>query len=298
MTADAKPTVVPAVAPAGVPDYLLPYFVDIAKGEGLSDSYRIEYVPGNKPGDGFMSQLLSITLVGPPRQSPNDAPAKTGDEPGELRVPLVVKLQPNSAVRKEQSNNALMFEREIFVYNRLFPMFNRLQRSLGLNERNGGFFAVPKCYAAYMNVFLDEAFIIMQDLRPQGFEMWPKQKAVTFEHAKLLLQQLGRLHALSFVMRDQRPEVFESFIRLPDHYRQLLDSSTARSMFDSTFRRAERLLERPADRRLMAKLRTEYEPLMLELLDLKKMGAFAVFGHSDCWNNNMMFREENVRLPR
>lgn len=296
MTADAKPAVVAPVAPAGVPEYLLPYFADIAKGEGLADNYRIEYVPGAKPGDGFMSELLAITLVGPPRPLPNAEPPKDGIEPAELRVPLVCKMQPNSAVRKEQSNNALMFEREVFVYNRLFPMFNRLQRSLGLNESNGGFFAMPKCYVAYMNVFNDEAFIIMQDLRHRGFEMLPKQKAVTFEHAKLLLQQLGRLHAMSFVLRDQRPDVFESFINIPDHYRHLIDSNSARSMFDSTFRRAERLLERPADRRLMAKLRAEWAPLMYAALDVKKMGKFAVFGHSDCWNNNMMFRTENVSV--
>lgn len=283
-------------APDGLPAYLLPYLADIAKSEGLATDYRIEYKAGSKAGDGFTSQLLAVTLVGAPHSEPNadtDTPAKTG-EPAEIRVPLVCKLQPVCKERQEDLANSAMFEREVFVYNRLLPLFNRMQRGRQLNEEKGGFFAVPRCHVAYMNVFEDQAFVIMQDLRARGFAMLPKQRPVGFEHAKLVLQQLGKLHGLSFVLRDQLPDVYADFMRQPNLYKPLMVSKSAQTMFESTFRRAERLLERPADKRLMAKLRTEWPAIFDNILDVKKMGDFAVFGHSDCWNNNLMFREEEV----
>lgn len=286
----------------GIPDFLRPHFADIAKSEGLTADFRIEYVPGAKPGGGFMSDMLAITLVGP-RSEPaveSESTLTKATDPADTdhRVSIVCKLQPSSATRKEQSNNALMFEREVFLYNRLFPLLNRLQRVKGLNETNGGFYAVPRCYVAAMDVFADESYIIMEDMRAQGYQVWPKEKTVTFEHAKLVLQQLGRFHGLSFVLRDQRPEVYADFIGQPNHYYELVKSNSAKSMFDSTFRRAARLLERPADKRLMEKLRDDWMPIFMDLLDTKKMGNFAVFGHSDLWNNNLMYQLDGVSHSR
>lgn len=283
-------------APNGLPAYLQPYFDDIAKSEGLATDYRVEFEAGSKAGDGFTSDLLSVTLIGAPRSDPNadtETQTKTG-EPVEHRVPLVCKLQPASKERQEEMSNSAMFEREVFVYNRLLPLLKRLQRGRQLNERNGGFFAVPNCHVAYMNVFEDQAFLILQDLRADGFAMLPRRQTLDFEHAKPVLQQLGKLHGLSFVLRDQLPDVYADFMRQPNLYKQLIASKSAQKLFDSTYRRAERVLERPADKRLMAKLREQWPAIFDNILDVKKMGDFAVFGHSDCWNNNLMYREENV----
>lgn len=279
--------------PTGIPPFLLPHFARIAHDEGLAADYRLEYEQGAKPGDGFMSDLFAITLVGRRRDADNGGDSSSSSSSSSdlpLRVALVCKVQPLNAVRKEQLNSVAMFEREVLFYQRFYPLVERLQRDHGLTAATGGgFFAVPRCYVAAVEA--DDAYIIMQDLRSLGFRMWPKQRTVTVEHARLLLQQLGRLHGLSFVLRDQRPAEYAELVTgMPDLYGRIIYQNSARSMFDSTFRRAERLLERPRDKRLMRRLRDNWQRLMTECLDVRTMGEHVVLGHSDCWNNNMLFR--------
>lgn len=268
--------------PAGIPSFLLPQFDSIAKAEGLSANYRIEHQPGAKPGDGFMSEMIAVTLV-------DDASA---DKNNLRRVALVCKLQPQSIERKV---HATVFASEVFAYTRVFPEMLKLQREKGLtDESNGGFFAIPKCYAAAHDNETPQSFLIMGDLRPQDFSMWPREQTVEFEHVRQLLTQLGRFHGLSFVMRDQRPEVFAEWMTTDKVFRELIKSKPSHSLFDSTYRRAVRLLERTEDRRLMEKLRREWFSLFMQQTDVQRMGEFAMFGHGDCWNNNLLYRFENV----
>lgn len=275
------------VSENNLPAHLLSHLADVAKVEGLGE-YTIEHEPSTKPGDGFMSEMLAITLVG--KETNTDADKLLTQK----RVPLICKLQPTSSVRQEQFSSSIMFEREVFVYNRLLPLLVRLQRHHKLTEETG-FYSFPKCYVAAMDVFNDESLIIMQDLRADGYALLDKSKPIGLEAATLFVQQLGRLHGLSFVLREQRPEVFADFIEIKDHFNALIYSNSAKSMFDSCYDRPSRLLEKPEDVEFMRKLRANWQQIMKESVDPTRMGRFAVFGHGDCWNNNLMFSLENVR---
>lgn len=271
-----------------IPAHLLPYLADIAKAEGLVD-YTIEHESGTKPGDGFMSELLAVTLVG------KDAANATNADKllTEKRVALICKMQPTSSVRQEQFSSSTMFEREVFVYNRLLPLLVRLQRYHKLTEENG-FYSFPKCYVAVMDVFNDESLIIMQDLRADGYALLDKSKPIDLSAATLFVQQLGRFHGLSFVLREQRPEVFADFIDIEDHFKAIIYSNSAKAMFDSCYDRAIRVLEKPEDKDFVTKLRQHWQQIMSDSVDRTKMGRFAIFGHGDCWNNNLMFSMEGV----
>lgn len=274
------------VSENNLPVQLLPHLADIAKAEGLAE-YTIEHEPGTKPGDGFMSELIAVTLVG------KDVNTDAEKLLTQKRVALICKLQPTSSVRQEQSNSGIMFEREVFVYNRLLPLLVRLQRHHKLTEETG-FYSFPKCYVAAMDVFNDESLIIMEDLRSEGYAVMDKSKPFGLEEATLFVQQLGKFHGLSFVLREQRPEVFADFIGIKDHFNALIYSNTAKAMFDSCYDRAARLLEKPEDVDFMKKLREHWQRIMRDSVDPSRMGRFGVFGHGDCWNNNLMFKLENV----
>lgn len=274
------------ISEVNLPACLLPHLADIAKSEGLKD-YTVEHEPGTKPGDGFMSKMLAVTLVGKAGESEADKLLE------QKRVPLICKMQPPNAVGQEQFNSALMFEREVFVYNRLLPLLLRLQRHYGLTEELG-FFAFPKCYVATMDIFNDESLIIMQDLRADGYSLWDRSKPVSLEAATMFVQQLGRFHGLSFVLREQRPEVFADFLEIKDHFNALIYSNSAKAMFDSCYERAARVLEKPEDVEFMRKLRNDWQAIMKAGVDPSTMGRFAVFGHGDCWSNNLMYQMDGV----
>lgn len=274
------------VSENNLPAQLLPHLADIAKAEGLVE-YTVEHEPGTKPGDGFMSEMIAVTLVGKETNTDSDKLL------AQKRVPLICKLQPTSSVRQEQFSSSVMFEREVFVYNRLFPLLVRLQRYHKLTDEEG-FYSFPKCYVAAMDVFNDESLIIMQDLRADGYALLDKSQPIGLEAATLFVQQLGRLHGLSFVLREQRPEVFADFIGIKEHFTALVYSNSTKAMFDSCYDRAIRVLDKPEDVAFMKKLREHWQKIMVDSVEPSTMGRFGVFGHGDCWSNNLMWKMENV----
>lgn len=54
--------------------------------------------------------------------------------------------------------------------------------------------------------------LFLEDLQLRGFVMWDRIKQLDFAHMSLSFRALGRFHALSFALRDQRPEDFMSKI--------------------------------------------------------------------------------------
>jgi hypothetical protein len=53
-------------------------------------------------------------------------------------------------------------------------------------------------------------FIVLEDLSPAGYVTANRSECLDFDHCVAVLQTLGRFHALSFAMRDQDPEGFET----------------------------------------------------------------------------------------
>lgn len=50
--------------------------------------------------------------------------------------------------------------------------------------------------------------ICLEYLRPKGFVMRDRMEPLDLAHTSLAFRALGRLHALSFALRDQRPDIF------------------------------------------------------------------------------------------
>lgn len=51
---------------------------------------------------------------------------------------------------------------------------------------------------------------MLEDLSPAGYVTADRAKGLDFDHCIAVLQTLGRFHALSFAMKDQDPEGFET----------------------------------------------------------------------------------------
>nr|CAI5850691.1 unnamed protein product [Callosobruchus analis] len=52
--------------------------------------------------------------------------------------------------------------------------------------------------------------IVLQNMKMSGYELHDRQKTMNFEHTKAVLQEYGRLHAISFALRDQRKATYDS----------------------------------------------------------------------------------------
>jgi hypothetical protein len=55
-----------------------------------------------------------------------------------------------------------------------------------------------------------EEVLVLEDMRDQGYKMLDRRTSMDVTHCQLVLEQLAKLHAFSFAMRDQKPEQFNN----------------------------------------------------------------------------------------
>lgn len=158
-----------------------------------SEKIDINIESGSKKGDNFvgivyrvngkLSSYLSNGLVAKKKSSIN----------------LILKVAPTSHARREQFYARACFLREIKMYDEVLPMFRQFQESNGIVPEEIGFFEYPKCYKTIDTEIAES--LIFQDLKANNFEMFDRHQSITIDHVRLIMNTLGKYHALSFALR-------------------------------------------------------------------------------------------------
>lgn len=269
------------------PEYITTLTKKVAKKEGFAN-IKIKISSGTNPGDGFMGLLVKIVVTG--------IKTKNGIAKEEI-LNLVGKLPPLNAVRREQFNSVVMFEREAFVYSEILPEFIKFQHE-HLITRDQGFYSIPKCYEIHSEQSTDEYCIILEDLRSRNFCMFDKMKQVDYNHVKLLMEQLGRFHAISLVLKTNGNQKFEEWKKLPDIMvaNAIKHPEQNDIMFNSALDKAIETLE-SNELEIKEKL-YEFKRNMKSFLEVcfnpESSEPLTVLNHGDCWNNNMMYLYDEV----
>lgn len=255
----------------------------VAVAEGFVD-YDINVIHGSGIGDGFVGLVFKAMIQ------------EKGNSDKKLTV--VVKTPPDNLARRNSFGSMELFDREVKIYADVLPAFMKFQEEKNIKP-GLGFFEVPKCYLAEYDLEKDDAIIIMEDLRERGHKMWNKHVPMNFEHTKLIFAALGRLHALSFAMKVQRPEIFEPFKALKDIMVSKVTDPNFKTMFEGMINRAASSLDENDTRRRnkVLKLKEELTSTLVDLMDPENAEPFTVLGHGDCWSNNFMFHYKAGR-PR
>lgn len=261
-----------------LPEFLIVLLKKIADHEGFSD-FTLDVSAGSNNGDGFLAVIKRVIVSGL-RNGKTD------------KLPLICKLMPTSKARREQFNSDAVFHREAFMYSQVLPTFAEFQKEKGLSTEDG-FFEYPKCYGTMDDKENDRFVIVLEDLKDRGFQMFDKLNAADFNHVKLFAESLGKFHAVSFALKDQRPEVFAKFTHLKDVFvQQILDQPEIMvPMFHFLFDKSIAAFkpEEEVERNALTKLKENVVD------ELKRTGAgetsepFSIINHGDCWNNNIMY---------
>lgn len=143
--------------------------------------------------------------------------------------------------RREKFNLSAFFERETIVYKEILPLFYDFQIKKGVIPREQGFNEYAQCYKIIEETLSESLFL--EDLRVNNFTMLDHRKEnLTFEHVALVMSALGKLHAISFALRDQKPEQFtkvtskvltEMYYRANDKGFVIFLNSVARQTIDT-----------------------------------------------------------------
>lgn len=248
-----------------LPEYTRASLDTVAKNEGFTD-FSLEIEPGANIGDGFIGIMLRVTIKG----------TKNGKEE-ELRV--LCKIPPMNKARREQFNSIEIFSREITMYDSVLPFLKKYQESKGIKEHEG-FFNFPKCYFAGLSDELEDAVVIMEDLREKDYSMANKFVSIDYPHAKLVMEGLGRLHALSFALKLQEPEQMKKWM-FKDALTEMLNRSEMIQMFENYFDQLLLALQ-PEETTLKEKLVKFKENVIDEinfLTNPEEAEPFAVLNH-------------------
>lgn len=262
-----------------LPEYITKLLNRIANEEDFID-YKFETKSGSNHGDNFLGVMISVTLEG--------TKVKNGISKIET-MHLICKIPPMNESRKNNFKSSIVFDREVYVYSKLLPAFIQFQRDRGLSEADS-FVSFPKVYACESNAENGTYVLIMEDLRPRNFVMWPKEKAIPIDHELLVMKELGKFHAISFAMKDQIPNEFEKFKQLNDTFCEIVLNGKLSSFMDRTIERASDALINPEHKKLMNDFKKSYKQMLEGYFSHSFCDRFGVVGHGDCWNNNFLFQ--------
>lgn len=67
-----------------------------------------------------------------------------------------------------------------------------------------------RCYKAYTDGEHD--FVALEDLQVDNYGSVNRQKSLDFDHCKLIMQTLGKYHAVSLAIKDQEPMEFKKLL--------------------------------------------------------------------------------------
>ncbi|XP_037028754.1 uncharacterized protein LOC119068987 [Bradysia coprophila] len=214
---------------------------------------------------------------------------------------LILKIAPQNVTCRYMFNSRQLFLREIHMYDTVLPQLHRFEISKDVNMECNYFTEYPKFYRSVDDCMSE--CIFLEDLSVRGFQMIDRYtEDVTAEHVYLVMEYLGKFHAISFAMNDQQPEKFkeltmdlkELYIHCDDqNHRQFCTSSMQIALgvisneSDSELRfKLMKMLERDA-------IDVAFECVSADFAD----GAATVISHGDLWQNNTMFRHDVDKKP-
>jgi hypothetical protein len=256
-----------------VTDYMRECLAKVASSEGFKN-YDIKVDHGSAIGDGFVGLMIKVNIQ---------------EIDSDKNLVVLLKTPPEGHARRHDFGALSLFKREVFVYNEFLPAIVKFQEEKKI-KKNVGFFEFPKCYFAEFNEEKDDSLIIMEDLRDSGHKMWNKFVPTNIEHTRLLMASLGRLHAVSFAMKAQRPELFEKFKGMDDYMSTKMAEGLS-TMLMSAIDRAADCLD-PSDTKRRARvliLKESLSQTMTELTSPERAEPYSIVTHGDCWSNNFMF---------
>lgn len=257
---------------------------DVAKSEDFVN-FEIQCSDGSKKGDGFLSDITGVQIIGEKRL-----------ENGELenhQLDLVCKVSFPDASQREQFKCNLVFERETIFYSEVAPELLKFQRDRGLSAKEM-FTAFPKCYKAIFDPDHELCVIILDDMRARGFSMWPKGKVSKIENTRRIIRELAKLHAVSFAMRDQCSDQFEKFEKLASVWPTFFGNGAIYKIYYQSIERCIELVENPEHKRIFSLMLPRLQEYCYSCSDDTIPNKFRALSHGDAWNNNILMRFNSV----
>lgn len=213
----------------------------------------------------------------------------------EFDVHLIIKTTPKSIGRRKTFRSPDFFRNEINFYNVIVKFFKEFQAVK--KDAKYPFNEIATCLSTHLDGEND--FLVLENLNTYGYHTTSRQESMNIHVCRLIMRTLGRFHALSFVIRDQSPKMFEELTsvleetyyahRLRPWYNDFINVQievaldAVAKIYGGTEieERAKKFL---SDGSLYEK--------MIKLTHTRN--RFSVIGHGDCWTPNFLIHSTKL----
>ncbi|ERL88330.1 uncharacterized protein LOC109536886 [Dendroctonus ponderosae] len=180
------------------------------------------------------------------------------------------------------------FEREIEVYSKLVPCYQRFQQQKNLSPLA----IVPKCFLTKFSN--NDEIIVLENLKIMGYHTHNRKRAMDVNHIKLILEAYAQWHSLSFALYDQKDD---EFLEIKSHFlsnpwKNYFPNQLG-EMIDIGQNALYTILEENDEMELLQKFQQKIcnanaRTALMDLMEINENAA--VILHGDCWNNNFLFK--------
>lgn len=235
--------------------------------------------PMSEKGLNFLSDLYEASIR-------YTVSSKNGRTKFERTTNFIIKVELSNEVLQMLVRQQNLFLTELRVLRDVMPKIKQI-----LGQQLG-----PQLWYGSMN----PPALIMEDLRKRKFIMKDRQKGLSFEHCRLAVEQIAKLHAGSVAVFEKNPGMIDSFrdggivsVKCPKSFLRMMEVSLIRIGKEIRTWSDEKCAN-TAD-----KLIKLSENISSRCIDAFKSDPdeFCVLNHGDCWINNMMFRENEKGQP-
>lgn len=241
--------------------------------------FKIDISAGSIKGDNYLGIIAKAIVNGTNKQGES------------VELSYIIKSAPKAEGFRNLAPIRLAYEREIYMYKTILPAFMKFQEQKKVKTP---FRSFASCLQTSLTD-KDEA-IIMEDMKNKGYVMQDRRVPLNYNHVKLVMQQLAKLHAFSFAMKDQEPEWYHQLSdSLEKNFFDEMDKEQFAKHADLINDKARAALDPVEDAELIERYNKYCEEIteeMYVLLSAKAAGEHAVIRHADCWTNNFLFHYE------
>ncbi|CAL4073721.1 unnamed protein product [Meganyctiphanes norvegica] len=237
-------------------------------------------VPFTKKGDNYASFVTGIHVN-----------YTKGDQKGECSY--VVKINPCRPHISEDIPDymPMVFEKEGKFFLELLPELNQIMTQSGQNR-----LPFPKCY--YAQYTEEKQMIIFEDLRSKGFKMIDRRKRMDLQHAIVVIQGLGRMHASSIIMQKEK-SIDDLKTLYPFLFNEYWSGPTLEKEVSQGIATGKDILSMVGGHKEAINWLDKILPNISEFFskNLAFVPPFSAICHGDCWINNILFKYSDTGLP-
>lgn len=256
-----------------VPRYVQDGIKKAASSLQFSSNFTVDYdFRTGSYSSGCVSVVYQITLREEPRE-----------------VTLLCKVPPPDA----DETLLALFEREVFVYQRLLPTFVQFQQEHDILPGTEEFIYAPACHYGYFDAKRREGLLILEDVGRRMFGNRKKYDPIDYDHGRLAMIQLGRFHAVSLALKEQHPELFECFQQLEDAAKnRVMSLDGFKETMELSFDQAIETLSvhELTKKDKLNRLKLSFVEELNMAADSELTEPFCVVCHGDYSSSNVMFR--------